>query len=644
MPTNTNVENLKINQLTEAQYDAAIQQGIIGANEISIITDLSDTIQVDELPEASSDNLGDIVQFVGATSGSYTNGYFYKCVATASGAATGPGTVEVIDSYKEDGQTPIVTVSDVEGLAHFCCMQNGEPVASIVKFVYSPEGYSDEMVYYNLTTGETDSAEFREDEDTYANYMLIDWLPGTTSGGDYVTIKYTPGAAELTYAWNRVDVQPAPVIPDPLPDQTGNAGKFLTTDGTDASWSDSVPKINIDTPTRHSFIKTGDGATWFSLFSYSGTTEVQPWGSFYFHGSSSTWVLGSNSSGVARSYAFNPSELHSYGNCNLGSSEYKWLTTYTTKINNGADIAVPTTGGTMSVQVSSLPTAAATLEGQIYQFTGATDSTYTNGRFYKCVSDGQNPATYSWEEVSMGGGSLPSQTGQSGKFLTTDGTDASWSDKPLVNTATGSNSLGVLSSSTASNSVSIGSGVTTANYGPVVVIGKSANGGQESVCIGSTAKTSRGSVALGNFAQATGEHAVAIGSVDASWNAVKATANYAIQLGGSNKTNSDANTFKVANANGNFEIMSADGTIPTARLMKVNSTITLAAADWSSNTQTVNVTGMTATGIVFASPDPTYQSAYTSAGILCTAQAAGTLTFTCTTTPSSNINVNIVML
>lgn len=45
MPTSTNVTNLKINKLTEAQYDAAVQGGIIGANELSIITDIDTTVQ-----------------------------------------------------------------------------------------------------------------------------------------------------------------------------------------------------------------------------------------------------------------------------------------------------------------------------------------------------------------------------------------------------------------------------------------------------------------------------------------------------------------------------------------------------------------------------------------------------------------------
>lgn len=233
----------------------------------------------------------------------------------------------------------------------------------------------------------------------------------------------------------------------------------------------------------------------------------------------------------------------------------------------------------------------------------------------------ESSTTYAWTRIDVqpSPNPLPSQTGQSGKFLTTDGTDASWSDKPLVNTATGVDSLTILGYATNTTyTVNIGGGsIASYNY----------------------------SAAFGGLTQTTAFGAIAMGVN------VRATATCAIQLGCSyysyathTQTNSDANTMKVANANGNYEMMSADGTIPTARLTKVNTTITLAAADWSSNTQTVNVTGMTATGVVMVSPDPTDQSAYTNAGILCTAQAAGSLTFTCDTVPSGDIDVNVVML
>ena len=279
------------------------------------------------------------------------------------------------------------------------------------------------------------------------------------------------------------------------------------------------------------------------------------------------------------------------------------------------------------IQVSTMPTASATEEGKIYQFVGTTDANYTNGYFYKCEGAG-SPVVYSWTRVDVQPtpSGLPSQTGQSGKFLTTDGTDASWSDKPLVNNATGTNSITVDGTAvTYNNSINIGKQTQISNV--------------NAVAIGYGAQAAKQAIGLGSNAKASGEASVAIGI------GATASGNNSIQISAKNNyTNSDANTVKFGNANGNFEIMSADGTIPTARLTKVNSTITLAAAGWSSNTQTVNVTGMTATGVVMVSPDPTDQSAYTSAGIICSAQAAGTLTFTCSTTPSSDLSVNVVML
>lgn len=81
MPTSTDITKLVINQLTEAQYDAAVQAGTIGATDICFLTDAEagQIIQVSTMPTAASTEEGNIYQFVGTT-GTYTNGYFYKCI------------------------------------------------------------------------------------------------------------------------------------------------------------------------------------------------------------------------------------------------------------------------------------------------------------------------------------------------------------------------------------------------------------------------------------------------------------------------------------------------------------------------------------------------------------------------------------
>lgn len=69
----------------------------------------------------------------------------------------------------------------------------------------------------------------------------------------------------------------------------------------------------------------------------------------------------------------------------------------------------------------------------------------------------------------------------------------------------------------------------------------------------------------------------------------------------------------------------------------------LDAQAWSNGEQTVTVSGVTASNIVFVSPAPASASDYASAGVLCTAQGSGSLTFSCTSTPTNDIIVTAVM-
>lgn len=74
--------------------------------------------------------------------------------------------------------------------------------------------------------------------------------------------------------------------------------------------------------------------------------------------------------------------------------------------------------------------------------------------------------------------------------------------------------------------------------------------------------------------------------------------------------------------------------------------VTLTTSGWSSNTQTVTVSGVSASEtaqLITPTPAVASQSAYYEAGIMCTGQAANSLTFTCQTVPTSNLTVYIVI-
>lgn len=58
-------------------------------------------------------------------------------------------------------------------------------------------------------------------------------------------------------------------------------------------------------------------------------------------------------------------------------------------------------GKGLQIQYSTMPTPSAETVGQIVQYTGTTTGTYTNGYFYRVISDGETPATYSWQQVDV---------------------------------------------------------------------------------------------------------------------------------------------------------------------------------------------------------------------------------------------------
>ena len=299
------------------------------------------------------------------------------------------------------------------------------------------------------------------------------------------------------------------------------------------------------------------------------------------------------------------------------------------------------------VQRSTMPQASEDELGNVYQFVGTTDANYTNGYFYKCVSDGQNPATYSWTQVSVqpAPSGLPSQTGNAGKFLTTDGTDASWS-------STVTTPVSIIDSDTSSSAsqLVLGRG-NDANYyfrilarygvaNTIIGVG-SGTGATNSLSLGtnSLAKQNANPFDLGNSSR----------KFDVIY-ATKLNNGADINVpttGGTLALLSDIPTDPLPSQTGNAgKVLMTNGT--TASWEDISSSPAtmpeLTVADWSSNTQTVNVTGVTASNVVIVSPAPASAADYAAAGIICTAQGSGTLTFTCTTVPSNAITVNVIIM
>ena len=68
-------------------------------------------------------------------------------------------------------------------------------------------------------------------------------------------------------------------------------------------------------------------------------------------------------------------------------------------------------------QVDTMPAASEDKEGKVIQYIGDTNQYFTHNYFYECVSDGGDPATYTWQEVQVCAGVGRTEKDNSGNAL-----------------------------------------------------------------------------------------------------------------------------------------------------------------------------------------------------------------------------------
>ena len=186
---------------------------------------------------------------------------------------------------------------------------------------------------------------------------------------------------------------------------------------------------------------------------------------------------------------------------------------------------------------------------------------------------------------------LPSQSGQSGKYLTTNGTTASWTTVtipsydtyPQQNSTNYVTSGGIYDKKYISNSATNNMGNSLLIYGDKTVINDTSSGFNVFVGIDSgqadsdgnrtTNITNNGMTTIGQFAVGRGNYIVALGYGSKALNTYSTalgyqaitTAESSIQLG--RGTNSEANSFYVGLSNSNnYKLLGSDGKIPDDRL------------------------------------------------------------------------------
>lgn len=96
--------------------------------------------------------------------------------------------------------------------------------------------------------------------------------------------------------------------------------------------------------------------------------------------------------------------------------------------------------------------------------------------------------------------------------------------------------------------------------------------------------------------------------------------------------------------NGNSLLGSGDLTVGGGAA-PTTAAVTLTANGWGGgeNAQTATVQGVTVSSAVIVAPAPTYEDKWVASKVICAGQSPNTLRFTCTSIPTENITVNVLV-
>jgi len=308
-----------------------------------------DTFRFTTMPTASSTNVGQIIQYTGATTQDYTNGYFYKRVAQGTDPETYAWEAQPVQEEDKFRFTTMPTASNSN-------------LGKIVEYI-----------------GETTS--------TYRKTEQYECMSDGTETKEYInnTSNFQKSGNTNCFTITSGNIRAYPSNPD----ESTAMVKLLATLSNSGTlkisrYSDSYGSLH-DT---HTCLGTTAGGrdlyvspTWDDVGQSQTVVDTIDLSQY-------------DASEIYLSFQMTVKNNDSYASYNIKSikwesPKYKWE-----NVGFSED----------KFRYTSMPTASADNLGQVVQYIGETTSVepiYTNGFFYKCVAQGTDPETYEWEQTNV---------------------------------------------------------------------------------------------------------------------------------------------------------------------------------------------------------------------------------------------------
>ena len=336
-------------------------------------------------------------------------------------------TVATSGSYNDLSNKPTIpsSVSDLSDAANYVTTNTAQNITAVKTFVgdkriiFKQSSATDKLGFTLTTSSNTELATFEYRPNTVDTKALLcvaandDYVgfrywgfPSvniiapkiSTSGNYYIPVNITDGSTTVT-ANDKGTVNISSLLSSALPSQTNNSGKFLTTNGTTASWA-TLNYVTTNTAQDITGAKTFVGDKRI-IFKQSSATDKL--GFTLRNNSSNSDLAGLEYNPISSALVDNKPVLtiNSNGTVYCG---FRYWGSQRSNILAG----VPTTAGNYFIPVN-----------------------ITNGT---TTVTADNTGTVNISSIIPD--ALPSQSGNSGKFLTTNGSSASWETVPLPSIAT----------------------------------------------------------------------------------------------------------------------------------------------------------------------------------------------------------------